>query len=100
MRTWIILGCLLLCSAILSAQTLSLGPEKIKSLDSLFKIQYPPGEPGVIVIITRDGKPFHRKAFGMSNLELGIPLSTEQKMGIGSISKQFAAVSLLLLQQD
>ncbi len=92
--------CFLLCAYLLSAQTLTWGPEKIKSLDSLFKTQYQPGDPGVIVIVARDGKPFYRKAFGMSNLEQGVPLSPEHKMGIGSISKQFAAVSLLLLQQE
>jgi CubicO group peptidase (beta-lactamase class C family) len=100
MRIWTIISLLLLCSASLSAQSPSLGPAKLQRLDSLFKIQYPPGDPGVIIIIARDGKPFYRKAFGMSNLEQGIPLSTEHKMGIGSISKQFASVSLLLLQQD
>ena len=36
----------------------------------------------------------------MANLENNILLNTDHKMGIGSISKQFAAISILLLQQD
>ncbi len=36
----------------------------------------------------------------MANIELSVPLSTEHKFGIGSISKQFAAVAILLLQQE
>ena len=91
---------LLCCTLFTQAQTLRLGPDKIKSLDSLFKVQFPATDPGVVVIVAQDGKPFYRKAFGMSDLERNVPLRTEDKLGIGSISKQFAAVAILLLQQD
>jgi CubicO group peptidase (beta-lactamase class C family) len=82
------------------AQQFAVSPDKIKSLDSLFRSQYPATDPGVVVIAAKDGKPFYRKAFGMANLELQVPLGADHKLGIGSISKQFAAVSILLLQQD
>jgi CubicO group peptidase (beta-lactamase class C family) len=83
-----------------TAQQLTVNPDKIRSLDSLLRAQYPAADPGVVVIAAKDGKPFYRKAFGMSNLEQNIALTADHKLGIGSISKQFAAVSILLLQQE
>lgn len=97
-----LLYCILLClsMSMTVAQELQLGPDKVRRLDSLFKIQYPPGDPGVVVLVARDGRPFYRKAFGMANLEANQAMSADHKLGIGSISKQFAAVAILLLEQD
>ena len=36
----------------------------------------------------------------MANIELPVTMNTDHKMGIGSISKQFTATAILLLQQD
>jgi CubicO group peptidase (beta-lactamase class C family) len=83
-----------------SAQTVEITEAKLKSIDSLFKLQFPATEPGTIMILAKDGKPIMRKAYGMSNIELNVALNTDQKMGIGSISKQFTAVAILLLQQE
>ena len=83
-------------NALLIAQPLSIGPEKIKSLDSLFRISFPTSDPGAIIIVAQGGRPVFKKAYGMANLENNILLNTDHKMGIGSISKQFAAISILL----
>ena len=91
--------CTLLIS-IASAQTVEITEAKLKSIDSLFKLQFPATEPGAIMILAKDGKPIMRKAYGMSNIELNVALNTDQKMGIGSISKQFTAVAILLLQKE
>jgi CubicO group peptidase (beta-lactamase class C family) len=82
------------------AQPLAIGPEKIKSLDSLYRITFPSSDPGAIIIVAQGGRPVFKKAYGMANLENNVLLNTDHKMGIGSISKQFAAISILLLQQD
>jgi CubicO group peptidase (beta-lactamase class C family) len=81
-------------------QPLFIGPEKIKSLDSLYRLTFPSSDPGAIIIIAQGGRPVFKKAYGMANLENSVMLNTDHKMGIGSISKQFAAVSILLLQQE
>lgn len=82
------------------SQTLQINESRLKSLDSLFRLHFPSNEPGAIIILAQGGKSILRKAYGMSNLELNVSLNTDQKMGIGSISKQFTAVALLLLQQE
>jgi len=94
---------LFICSMLVNiaiAQTVDITEAKLKSIDSLFKLSFPATEPGAIMILAKDGKPIMRKAYGMANIELNVPLNTDQKMGIGSISKQFTAVALLLLQQE
>ena len=96
----IILIGLLFYSLISNGQTLKVNETKIKSLDSLFKISFPSTEPGAIVILAKNGIPILNRAYGMANMELNVPLNTDMKMGIGSISKQFAAISILLLQQE
>jgi len=84
----------------LFAQSPAIGPEKIKSLDSLYRSTFQASDPGAIILVAQDGRPVFKKAYGMANLENNVLLNTDHKMGIGSISKQFAAVSILLLQQE
>jgi len=81
-------------------QPLTIGPEKIKSLDSLYRLSFQSSDPGAIILVAQGGRPVFKKAYGMANLENNVLLNTDHKMGIGSISKQFAAISILLLQQD
>ena len=91
------------CSILLStgfSQSPQISESKIKSLDSLFRLSFPSTEPGAIILMAKDGKPFFRKAYGMANIELPVTMNTDHKMGIGSISKQFTATAILLLQQD
>lgn len=41
-----------------------------------------------------------RGAFGVANLELGVPLEPEMVFRLGSITKQFTAAAILLLEED
>ena len=50
------------------------------------------------VLIARDGKPIFRKAYGMANYELNVSNEIDTKFRIGSVSKQFTATAIILLQ--
>jgi CubicO group peptidase (beta-lactamase class C family) len=50
------------------------------------------------VLISRDGKPIFRKAYGMANYELNVANEVNTKYRIGSVSKQFTAAAIMLLQ--
>jgi CubicO group peptidase (beta-lactamase class C family) len=50
-------------------------------------------------LVARDGKVIFSKGYGMANLEFDIPNTPQTKFRLGSITKQFTAVSLLLLQE-
>jgi len=71
-----------------------------KKVDALFEKQYPADEPGATVLIAKDGKVLYRKAFGMANLELNVPMRPEHVFEIGSITKQFTSVAILMLMEQ
>jgi len=48
----------------------------------------------------RDGKPLLREAYGKANFELEVPNTPETKFRLGSITKQFTAMAILLLQEQ
>lgn len=100
MNRFLVFAFAICLNTLLVAQPLAISPEKIKSLDSLFRLSFPSSDPGAIILVAQGGRPVFKKAYGMANLENNILLNTDHKMGIGSISKQFAAISILLLQQD
>lgn len=56
--------------------------------------------PGVALKIIRDGKAIKTAAYGTANLEHNVPVKAETVFEIGSITKQFTAAGILLLQQD
>ena len=51
------------------------------------------------VLVARDGAVVLDKAYGMANLELEVPNTTATKFRLGSITKQFTAASILLLEE-
>ncbi|BDC51901.1 hypothetical protein F183_A42160 [Bryobacterales bacterium F-183] len=52
------------------------------------------------VLVAEGGKIVLSKGYGMANLEWSIPASPETKFRLGSITKQFTGMSVLLLEQD
>ena len=72
----------------------------IQTIDNLLQEAYKPNEPGVAVIVVRDGKAIYRKGQGMANLELGIPIEPDMVFRIGSLTKQFTAVAILMLVEQ
>jgi CubicO group peptidase (beta-lactamase class C family) len=71
-----------------------------KQFDALLQENYNTGKPGVAALVYKDGAILYRKAFGLANLELGIPMTPENVFEIGSITKQFTAVSILMLMEQ
>lgn len=68
--------------------------------DALLKDTYTKDTPGISALVYKNGKVLYRKAFGMANLEYDIPMKPENVFEIGSITKQFTAVSILMLMEQ
>lgn len=66
-------------------------------LDALFKPQYKADDPGATVIVVKDGKTVFRKAYGAANVDAKTPLTPGTVLRLGSITKQFTAVAILML---
>ncbi|WP_406824757.1 serine hydrolase domain-containing protein [Pedobacter sp. KACC 23697] len=90
-----ILVCCLLLPAAVKSQTLS------GEIDHLIKTVITDQQgPGGVFMVARKGKVIYQKAFGKANLELGVNLTPENVFQLGSMTKQFTAVSVLLLAQQ
>jgi D-alanyl-D-alanine carboxypeptidase len=72
----------------------------LAEIDSAFTAQYPAGGPGAAVLVARDGRVLMRKAYGEASVELGVPLRPEHVFRLGSITKQFTAVAVLMLMEE
>jgi CubicO group peptidase (beta-lactamase class C family) len=72
----------------------------IQTIDNLVQKTYEPTEPGVAVIVVSKGKVIFRKGYGMANLELGVPIEPNMVFRLGSLTKQFTAVAILMLAEQ
>jgi len=71
-----------------------------EKIDQLMSNQYKADESGATILIAKEGEVIYRKAFGKSNLELNTDMIPENVFEIGSITKQFTAVSILMLLEE
>jgi len=69
------------------------------SVDAVFAEWARPGSPGCSVGISRNGVPAYEHGYGMANIELGVGITPASIFHVASISKQFTAMSILLLAQ-
>ena len=63
--------------------------------DSLIDAEYKSDGPGGVAIVTKNGRIVYERAFGLANVELGVPMQRDALFSIGSITKQFTAVAVL-----
>jgi CubicO group peptidase (beta-lactamase class C family) len=85
----------LIVPVIASAQDPS--PAKIDAIFSRFDHQ---DSPGCILGVTRAGKLVYEKGYGMADLERDRPITSSSIFHVASISKQFTAMAILLLEQQ
>lgn len=71
-----------------------------KKIDAVMSEIYKPGQPGAAVIVRKNGETVFRKGYGLADLELGVPVEPDMVFRLGSVTKQFTAVSILLLAQE
>ena len=76
-----------------------LGQDTTQKIEKIFSV-YTPDNPGCMLSISRDGQTIFSKAWGLADLERNTPLTTTSVTEAGSVSKQFTAAAILLLQQQ
>ena len=67
-------------------------------IDALFDVK--PENPGAIVGIFEHGSIRFAKGYGLANLDYDIPITPQTVFDIGSVSKQFTAACIFLLEQQ
>ena len=58
------------------------------------------GITGLALAVVRDGQVVLAKGYGVRSRETGMPVEPETPFGVGSVTKQFACASILLLAED
>ena len=98
-RVWacLAIGCVFLA---LGAGAEPATPTLSDQIDELFADRNNSAAPGVVAAVIQDGRIVYENAFGMADLERGVALTPRSVFEIGSVSKQFTAMCILLLEQD
>ncbi|MEM7204378.1 MAG: serine hydrolase [Planctomycetota bacterium] len=68
-------------------------------VDQLMSAYDRPEVPGGVVAVVQGGELTFARAYGAANLTHGIPFAVDTRTNIGSTSKQFTAMAILLLAQ-
>ncbi|PKW20416.1 serine hydrolase domain-containing protein [Flavobacterium lindanitolerans] len=86
---------LLFISAIVQAQDFTRKTDNM--ISNVFKDK---NGPGGVFLVAKNGKTIYHKAVGKANLELDVDMTADQIFQIGSITKQFTAVGILMLEEQ
>ncbi|MEO6283074.1 MAG: serine hydrolase domain-containing protein [Dyadobacter sp.] len=68
-------------------------------IDQMFS-RYQPDRPGCQLSLSRSGKLIYSKAWGMADMEHQVPMTNFSINEAGSVSKQFTAAAVFLLEQQ
>ncbi|HZB89402.1 MAG TPA: serine hydrolase domain-containing protein [Terracidiphilus sp.] len=58
------------------------------------------GVPSASIAVVQGGKIVYTHAYGLAHIDPNVPATPEMRYSIGSISKQFTAAAILILEQD
>ncbi|NPD44668.1 MULTISPECIES: serine hydrolase [unclassified Lentimicrobium] len=74
--------------------------QQINSINKLFEEFNSIDSPGVVAVLVQNGEIKHLNGYGNANLEYEIPITSKTIFHIGSVSKQFTAFAILLLENQ
>ena len=79
-----------------------IGARDVRALraDSVFRRFDRSDAPGCALGVYQNGQVLYARGYGMASLEHGIALTPRSVLDVGSISKQFTAMAMLLLARD
>ena len=72
--------------------------QKEKRIDRLFSTWTNTQAPGYAIGITENNKLVYQKYFGLANLQFDSPINAQSIFDVGSVSKQFTAACIAILQ--
>ena len=75
-------------------------PAADKLVDGVYSKLNKKSNPGIAVLVAKNGKIIYDKGYGYADLEHKVKISPQTKFRIGSITKQFIASGILKLQED
>ncbi|MDX2220526.1 MAG: serine hydrolase [Burkholderiales bacterium] len=71
-----------------------------RQIDTAFTATFKADEPGAAIIVVKDGKTVLRKGYGLADTEKKVPIQPGDVFRLGSMTKQFTAVAILMLAEE
>ena len=75
------------------------GPDAAAQVDALFEPFTVGDSPGAAAAVIRGGKIVHAGGYGLADLEREIPITSQTAFRLASVSKQFAAMAVMILAE-
>jgi len=91
-----IVFCFVLFRSVPTSEADDLAP--VAKVDKLFEKWNSVDSPGAAVAIIKDGMVVYRKGFGSAQLEYNIPITPSTVFHVASVSKQFTAMAITMLE--
>src|SRR2546425_10854572 len=85
---------------ILAARASVLAQDKAAKIDELMRTYNSYRQFNGSVLVAENGKVIFKKGYGMANMEWNIPVETDTKFRLGSITKQFTSMLVLQFVQE
>lgn len=82
-----------------STTAMGAGEVDAARIDELFSA-FTDQTPGCAAAVVRDGRTVYARGFGLADLSHRVPIGPDTVFEIGSVSKQFTALAVLLLEAD
>jgi CubicO group peptidase (beta-lactamase class C family) len=82
------------------SQQAALAQDKAAKIQEVLALANKYGQFNGAALVSENGKVIYKSAFGMANMEWGIPNTSDTKFRLGSITKQFTAMLTLQLVQQ
>jgi CubicO group peptidase (beta-lactamase class C family) len=90
---------LALCAACATGGKGHVSTDDVRAVDSLFAAYSGDAMPGASVVVIRDGRVIVRRAYGMADLEHHVAATPETDYRLASVSKQFSAMAVMMLEE-
>ena len=74
--------------------------DRVEKVDKLFSKWDKRDSPGCAIAIIKEGNIIYKCGYGMADLERDVPITPGSVFDIGSTSKQFVAMCILLLEEE
>lgn len=71
-----------------------------QDLDQILRTAFQPDQPGGALLVTRNGEVIYEKAIGFAGGKSEKPLSPRSNFRMASVTKQFTAMAILLLEKE
>src|SRR5713226_7593687 len=95
LRHWVALALGVICSTSVFAQQ---APDAV---DEYIRAEMEKQHiPGLSLLVSRDGNPIRQQGYGLSNVELQVPVKPETIFQSGSVGKQFTATAVMMLVEE